>query len=161
LAQPKEYTTAKFEKNCVVGVALDMYDGVLSFTLDGRNLGVASKDKRLQRGKYYAAILLLGAADQVTLVHQRKVHQASMGYELLFERLGIHPHENSKFLVLFEQISEHFGEQKPASGLQKLLVESYLTNPSAFEGLCNQLKALKAPPQESNSLRKPKWTPTP
>ena len=63
LAQPKEYTTAKFEKNCVVGVALDMYDGELSFTLDGRNLGVASKDKRLQRGKYYAAILLLGAAD--------------------------------------------------------------------------------------------------
>jgi hypothetical protein len=63
LSQPKEYTTAKFEKNCVVGVALDMYDGELSFTLDGRNLGVASKDKRLQRGKYYAAILLLGAAD--------------------------------------------------------------------------------------------------
>lgn len=63
MAQPKEYTAAKFEKNCVVGVALDMYDGELSFTLDGRNLGVASKDKRLQRGKYYAAILLLGAED--------------------------------------------------------------------------------------------------
>jgi hypothetical protein len=63
LAQPKEYTSAKFEKNCVVGVALDMWDGALSFTLDGRNLGIASKDKRLQRGKYYAAVLLLGKED--------------------------------------------------------------------------------------------------
>jgi hypothetical protein len=63
LAQPKEYTPAKFEKNCVVGVALDMYDGELSFTLDGRSLGVASRDKRLQRGTYYAAVLLLGAED--------------------------------------------------------------------------------------------------
>jgi hypothetical protein len=84
-----------------------------------------------------------------------------MGYELLFERLGIHPHENAKFLVLFEQISEHFGEQKQARSLQKVLVESYLTNPSAFEGLCNQLEALKAPAQESKSLRKPKSTPAP
>lgn len=46
-----------------------MFNGELSFTLDGKDLGVASRDKRLQRGKYFAAILLMGIEDQVTLVH--------------------------------------------------------------------------------------------
>jgi hypothetical protein len=47
-----------------------------------------------------------------------------MGYELLFERLGIHPHENPRFLELFEKITECFGENPHLKSLQKVMVES-------------------------------------
>ena len=76
-----------------------------------------------------------------------------MGYELLFERLGIHPHENLRFLELFEKITEYFGEKQHLKSLQKVMIESSLTNPTAFEGLCAHVKALKMPSQD---LRKPK-----
>ena len=58
---------------CRVGVMLDMWNGELKFTIDDRDCGSASKDKRLKQGKYYAAILLMTKEDKVTLVNPRKL----------------------------------------------------------------------------------------
>ena len=42
LEQSKEYTNEKVTDGAIVGVMLDMHNGTLSFTLDGKNLGIAS-----------------------------------------------------------------------------------------------------------------------
>lgn len=53
-----------------------MDKGNLSFTLDGKNLGVVSKDKRLLTGKWFSAILIQDVGDQVTLISPLRVAQA-------------------------------------------------------------------------------------
>ena len=89
LEQRKAYTTTKIFDGSVIGVMLSMDKGQLSFTIDGKNQGIASQDKRLKMGKYFAAVLLLNAEDRVTLVNPRQVQQASIGYERLFSRLNL------------------------------------------------------------------------
>ena len=96
LSQRKEYvTTEVIESGCQIGVLLDMDNGELSFTLDGKNLGVASRDKRLKQGKYYAAVLLMSKKDVVTMVHPKKVLRSQVGFERLFGKLGVTPSENA------------------------------------------------------------------
>ena len=53
-----------------------MEEGELSFVIDGKNCGVASRDRRLKQGKYYAAILLMSAEDRITLLSPRVVQMA-------------------------------------------------------------------------------------
>ena len=63
LGQPKEYSNETVHNKSTVGLLLDMDKGNLSFTLDGKNLGVVSRDKRLLTGKWFSAILLQDAGD--------------------------------------------------------------------------------------------------
>lgn len=50
-----------------------MEEGELSFIIDGKNCGVASRDRRLKTGKYFAAVLLHNKEDRVTLMNPRTV----------------------------------------------------------------------------------------
>jgi len=50
LTQPKDYSQEKVLDGAIVGILLNMWNGELSFTLDGVSLGIASKDKRLRTG---------------------------------------------------------------------------------------------------------------
>lgn len=88
-----------------------MEEGELSFVVDGKNCGVASRDRRLKQGKYYAAILLMSPEDKITLLSPRKVQMAYHGYQSLLSRLNITSSEHSRFFHLIEDIQEYFADQ--------------------------------------------------
>lgn len=69
---------------------VNMHEGELSFAIDDKFCGFASKDKRLKQGKFYACILLMNPEDQVTLLNPETVRQASHGFNHIFEKLKIH-----------------------------------------------------------------------
>jgi len=72
LGQRKEYTHEVIAAGSTIAVMLNMKDGELSFVIDGKNCGVASRDRRLKQGKYFAAILLLSKDDKVTMMNPRR-----------------------------------------------------------------------------------------
>ena len=76
LGQRKEYAHEAIGDGSTIGIMLDMERGELSFIIDGKNCGVASRDRRLKEGKYYAAILLMSAEDKITLLSPRKFQMA-------------------------------------------------------------------------------------
>ena len=77
LGQRKEYAHSEtITSGSNIGVLLNMQDGEIQFSIDGKNCGTASKDKRLKQGKYFAAILLMSKKDRVTLLNPRKVLQS-------------------------------------------------------------------------------------
>jgi len=118
-----------------------MFDGEISFLIDGKNCGVASKDKRLKQGKYYAAILLLGKKDRVTLTNPRKVMESQLGYELLLAKLNIVPADHERFFHLLEMIQEYFMDETQDKHMHRLIICSYLNNYGAFEQMCNVIKS--------------------
>ena len=83
LGQRKGYTHESITNGSTIGVMLNMKDAELSFIIDGKNCGVASRDRRLRSGQYRAAVLLMSKDDKVTLVNPRTIHHAQLGYESL------------------------------------------------------------------------------
>jgi len=123
---------------------LDMWNGELKFTIDGRDCGTASKDKRLKQGKYYAAILLMSKEDKVTLVNPRKLSQAAAGYRSLFSQLGVEAEENPRFYKLAEEVQEYFTDMTQEKALHKLMLGAYLNNMDSFELLSQRVCASEA-----------------
>lgn len=62
----------KFKQNGILGVCLNMYQGTLSFALDGESMGVAYKNDTLKKGPIYAAVALLHCAG-IKLITQKPV----------------------------------------------------------------------------------------
>ena len=58
--------------NDVIGVALDMVDGTVSFYKNGFSWGVAYKDEELKKGELVAAVAPIYQNDQFTLKAQMK-----------------------------------------------------------------------------------------
>lgn len=87
VGQQKKYVTpemATVHNGSIVGMMVNLYDGEISFAIDGTFCGIASKDKRLKMGKFYACVLLMNSEDKVTMLNPDSVRQASHGYELIF-----------------------------------------------------------------------------
>ena len=124
-----------------------MERGELSFIIDGKNCGVASRDRRLKEGKYYAAILLMSAEDKITLASPRKFQMAQQGYQSLLSRLNITSSEHARFFHLIEDIQEYFADQSQEKHFHRLILSSYMNNVEQFEELCAKAKS-------SNSLLK-------
>mmetsp|Transcript_5756 Transcript_5756/g.9857 ORF Transcript_5756/g.9857 Transcript_5756/m.9857 type:complete len:173 (-) Transcript_5756:724-1242(-) len=118
-----------------------MEEGEISFTVDGKNYGPASKDKRLKSGKYYAAVLLMSKKDKVTIVNPRKITQSSLGYERMLTKLNVMPKENKKFYQIFEQLQEYFNDDSQERHLHRLVLLSYLNDIGNFEELSKVLSS--------------------
>jgi hypothetical protein len=50
-----------------------MWEGELSFSIDGKSCGIASNDKRLKSGKYYVSVILGSVDDQVSILNPRTI----------------------------------------------------------------------------------------
>jgi len=85
-----------------------MWNGELKFTIDGVDCGVASKDKRLKQGKYFSAILLMNNEDKITFVNPRNLSKVSLGYQTLFNKLGVEAEENERFYKMVEEVHDYF-----------------------------------------------------
>lgn len=51
----------------IIGVAVDMVEGTLSFYRNGQNWGVAFKEEALKQGELVAAVAPIYSGDQFTL----------------------------------------------------------------------------------------------
>jgi hypothetical protein len=139
LGQTKEYVSifkSPISKGAKIGVLLDMWNGELKFTIDGVDCGVASKDKRLKQGKYFPAILLMNNEDKITMVNPRNLSKVSLGYQTLFNKLGVEAEENERFYKMVEEVHDYFTDMNQEKELHKMMLGAYLNNMGAFEGLC-------------------------
>lgn len=73
MGQRKGYTHEPITNGSTIGVMLNMKDAELSFIVDGKHCGVATRDRRLKSGKYYAAISVTSKDDKVTLLNPREI----------------------------------------------------------------------------------------
>ena len=62
----------KFTKSGIIGVYLNMYKGILGFTLNGEYFGIAFKDTELEKGPIYPAVSLLRKSG-CTLVSAKQI----------------------------------------------------------------------------------------
>lgn len=126
---------ATVQNGSIVGMMVNLYDGELSFAIDDKFCGVASKDKRLKMGKFYTCILLLNAEDRVTLLNPDSVRQASHGYELIFSKLNMPKEHYSPFYNLFGRVQNHFSQNNCENDLQRLLVMAFLNDRAKFDNI--------------------------
>jgi len=117
-----------------------MWNGELKFTIDGVDCGVASKDKRLKQGKYFSAILLMNNEDKITFVNPRNLSKVSLGYQTLFNKLGVEAEENERFYKMVEEVHDYFTDMNQEKELHKMMLGAYLNNMGSFEGLCQKVR---------------------
>lgn len=143
LGQTKDYVSiykTPISNGTRIGVLLDMWNGSLSFTIDGVNCGVASKDKRLKQGKYFPAILLMNSDDKITFVNPRLLSKASLGYQTMFSKLNVEAEQNERFYKMVEEVHDYFTDMTQEKELHKMMLGAYLNNMGAFEGLCQKVR---------------------
>jgi hypothetical protein len=117
-----------------------MWNGSLSFSIDGVDCGVASKDKRLKQGKYFPAILLMNKEDKISFMNPRQLSKASLGYQTMFSKLGVEAEENERFYRMVEEVHDYFTDMNQEKELHKMMLGAYLNNMGAFEGLCQKVR---------------------
>ena len=69
-----------------------------------------------------------------------------MGFETLFEKLGIKQDEHPKFYKLFDRVLEYFQDMNIENKvLQKFILSSYLSDPDEFNEICNRIVQIEGP----------------